>query len=98
MNFARRTRRNDYYLDVSDFVLSDPRQVIPSPRRTPLQIPHQIHANDVSYYLSGLELWLLLPSLDHLFCFCLTNLGINSQQLTIDNRYLGRRAFSLLRN
>lgn len=45
MSYARRTRRNEYYLDVSDFVLSDPRQVIPSPRRT----PHQMHSNDVSF-------------------------------------------------
>lgn len=48
MNYARRTRRNDYYLDVSDFVLSDPRQVIPSPRRTPLQI----HTSDVTSNIS----------------------------------------------
>lgn len=54
MNFTRRTRRNDYYLDVSDFVLSDPRQVVPSPRRTPLQMPLQIHANDVSINLNCL--------------------------------------------
>jgi hypothetical protein len=51
MSFSRRTRRNDYYLDVSDFVLSDPRQVAISPRRTPLQVPHQIHTNnDVRKY------------------------------------------------
>lgn len=43
MNYTRRTRRNEYYLDVSDFVLSDARQVIPSPRRTPIPI----HQTDV---------------------------------------------------
>jgi len=43
MSFTRRTRRNDYYLDVSDFVLSDPRQVVPSPRRTPVPM----YSNDV---------------------------------------------------
>lgn len=44
MSYTRRTRRNEYYLDVSDFVLSDPRQVVPSPRRTPIQ---QMHGNDI---------------------------------------------------
>lgn len=49
MSYTRRTRRNDYYLDVSDFVLSDPRQLVPSPRRTPIQ---QINSNDVTTYYS----------------------------------------------
>ena len=46
MSYTRRTRRNEYYLDVSDYVLSHPRQVIPSPRRTPIQM----HTTDVNLY------------------------------------------------
>lgn len=58
MSYTRRTRRNEYYLDVSDFVLSDPRQVVPSPRRTPIQ---QIHASDVTSH-SLVEVCLQLQS------------------------------------
>lgn len=45
MNYTRRTRRNEYYLDVSDFILTDPRQVIPSPRRG---TPVSVHPTDVN--------------------------------------------------
>ena len=44
MNYTRRTRRNEYYLDVSDFILTDPRQVVPSPRRG---TPVSVHPTDV---------------------------------------------------
>ena len=37
MNQAKRNRRNDYYLDVTEFVLTDHRIMVPSPRRSPGQ-------------------------------------------------------------
>ncbi len=37
MNKQRRNRRNDYYLDVAEFVLTDHRFKVPSPRRSPAQ-------------------------------------------------------------
>ena len=37
MNQAKRNRRNDYYLDVTEFVLTDHRIMVPSPRRSPIQ-------------------------------------------------------------
>ena len=66
MSYTRRTRRNEYYLDVSDFVLTDPRQVVPSPRRTPIQ---QIHGNDVTTYCST-EVLPLLECNFRLLCPC----------------------------
>ena len=37
MNPARRNRRSDYYLDVTEFVLTDHRYKVPSPIRSPVQ-------------------------------------------------------------
>ena len=42
----RRNRPKEQFLDVSDLTLSDPRLVIPSPRRTPVQT----YQNDVRIF------------------------------------------------
>ena len=47
MNPSKRQRRNDYFLDVTEFVLTDHRYRIPSPKRSPLQP----HPNEVKLYL-----------------------------------------------
>jgi hypothetical protein len=62
MSYTRRTRRNEYYLDVSDFVLSEPRDVMGanSPKITPIQVALQFHA-EVMHNLEDHSLGLFPP-------------------------------------